>query len=139
MGEFLLRVLVTLAARDALLATLPGVVQQMYGAAPRVSSDYGRIVNDRHFQRLSGLMSEGDLLVGGASDAGERYIAPTVLTDVPAGAQVMAQEIFGPILPVLTVRDVHEAIDFINARDKPLSLYAFTRDKAAWQALLEEF
>ncbi|MEV7489693.1 aldehyde dehydrogenase family protein [Streptomyces sp. ARC12] len=131
-------VLVTRGAREALLATLPGVVQQMYGVDPRTSSDYGRIVNDRHFQRLSGLMAEGDLLLGGAADAAERYIAPTVLTDVPPGAPVMTQEIFGPILPVLTVRDVHEAIDFINARDKPLSLYAFTRDKAAWQALLEK-
>ncbi|MFD5108223.1 aldehyde dehydrogenase family protein [Streptomyces cinereoruber] len=131
-------VLVTRAARDPLLAALPGVVQQMFGHDPRTSSDYGRIVNDRHFRRLTGLMAEGDLLTGGAHDAGERYIAPTVLTDVPPGAPVMAEEIFGPILPVLTVRDVHEAVDFVNARDKPLSLYAFTRDKTAWRTLLEK-
>ncbi|MGA5497946.1 aldehyde dehydrogenase family protein [Streptomyces cinereoruber] len=131
-------VLVTRAARDPLLAALPGVVQQMFGHDPRTSSDYGRIVNDRHFRRLTGLMAEGDLLTGGAHEAGERYIAPTVLTDVPPGAPVMAEEIFGPILPVLTVRDVHEAVDFVNARDKPLSLYAFTRDKTAWRTLLEK-
>jgi aldehyde dehydrogenase (NAD+) len=129
--------LVTHAARDSLLDALPGAVQQMFGIDPRTSSDYGRIVNDRHFHRLTGLTRAGDLLTGGAFDADERYIAPTVLTDVPPEAPVMTEEIFGPILPVLTVRDVHEAIDFINARDKPLSLYAFTRDKAARQALLE--
>ncbi|MFF5635949.1 aldehyde dehydrogenase family protein [Streptomyces sp. NPDC012825] len=131
-------VLVTRAARDPLLAALPGAVRQMFGHDPRTSSDYGRIVNDRHFRRLTGLMAEGDLLTGGDHDAGERYIAPTVLTDVPPGAPAMSEEIFGPILPVLTVRDVHEAVDFINARDKPLSLYAFTRDKKAWRTLLEE-
>ncbi|MFC8898315.1 aldehyde dehydrogenase family protein [Streptomyces cinereoruber] len=131
-------VLVTRAARDPLLAALPGVVRQMFGHDPRTSPDYGRIVNDRHYRRLTGLMADGDLLTGGAHDAGERYIAPTVLTDVPPGAPVMAEEIFGPILPVLTVRDVHEAVDFVNARDKPLSLYAFTHDKTAWRTLLEK-
>jgi aldehyde dehydrogenase (NAD+) len=130
-------VLVTHAAHDSLLAALPEAVQQMFGPDPRTSADYGRIANDRHFQRLTGLTAEGDLLTGGVHDAGERYIAPTVLTDVPPEAPVMTEEIFGPILPVLTVRDVHEAIDFINARDKPLSLYAFTRGKAARRALLE--
>ncbi|MGY3790932.1 aldehyde dehydrogenase family protein [Streptomyces antibioticus] len=130
-------VLVTEAARDSLLAELPRAVQQMFGTDPRTSADYGRIVNDRHFQRLSGLTAEGDLVTGGVSDAGERYIAPTVLAEVPPSAPVMTEEIFGPILPILTVRDVDEAVDFINARDKPLSLYAFTRDKAARQALLE--
>ncbi|MFJ5280895.1 aldehyde dehydrogenase family protein [Streptomyces parvulus] len=131
-------VLVTRAARDSLLAELPGAVREMFGVDPRAGSDYGRIVNDRHFHRLTGLMGAGDLLTGGDFDAEDRYIAPTVLTDVPPQAPVMAEEIFGPILPVLTVRDVHEAVDFINARDKPLSLYAFTRDRAARRALLEE-
>ncbi|MFD8760494.1 aldehyde dehydrogenase family protein [Streptomyces sp. NPDC059445] len=132
-------VLATPAARDSLLSALPETIREMFGPNPRTSSDYGRIVNDRHFQRLTGLLAEGgDLIAGGVSDAQERYIAPTVLTDVPHGALVMTEEIFGPILPVLTVRDVHEAIDFINARDKPLSLYAFTRDKTARQALLDK-
>ncbi|QKW09863.1 aldehyde dehydrogenase family protein [Streptomyces sp. NA04227] len=131
-------VLVTEAARDSLLAALPKAIGEMFGPNPRASADYGRIVNDRHFRRLTGLLAEGDLLAGGVSDAGERYLAPTVLADVPQGAAVMAEEIFGPILPVLTVRDVHEAIDFINARDKPLSLYAFTHDREARQALLDK-
>ncbi|MGW2169285.1 aldehyde dehydrogenase family protein [Streptomyces sp. NPDC001705] len=130
-------VLVTQAARDRLLAALPGAIKEMFGPDPRTSPDYGRIVNDRHFRRLTELMAEGELLVGDVCDAAERYIPPTVLTDVPPGAPVMSQEIFGPILPILTVRDVHEAVDFINARDKPLSLYAFTREGTARRALLE--
>ncbi|MFE5899962.1 aldehyde dehydrogenase family protein [Streptomyces sp. NPDC056488] len=131
-------VLVTRAARDSLLDALPKAVHRMFGPDPRTSSDYGRIVNDRHFRRLTGLTAEGELLTGGACDAEDRYIAPTVLTDVPSGAPVMTEEIFGPILPVLTVRDVHEAVDFVNARDKPLSLYAFTRDRKARRALLTQ-
>ncbi|MFD7671894.1 aldehyde dehydrogenase family protein [Streptomyces anulatus] len=131
-------VLVTHAARESLLAALPKAIHQMFGTNPRTSADYGRIVNDRHFRRLTGLTAEGDLLTGGVSDAGERYIAPTVLADVPPEAPVMTEEIFGPILPILTVRGVEDAIDFINGRDKPLSLYAFTRDRTARQALLEK-
>jgi aldehyde dehydrogenase (NAD+) len=103
-------------------------IQHYFGADPRQSPDYGRVVNDRHFERLSGLLGAGTLVTGGAGDAAERYLAPTVLADVPRDAPVMQQEIFGPILPFVTVAGASDAIRYINANDKPLALYVFSED-----------
>ena len=105
-------------------------------ADPSASAEYGRIVNERHFDRLSGLLDSGRVVVGGSSDRTTKYIAPTVLADVDPKSPVMQEEIFGPILPIVTVPDLDAAIDFINDRDKPLALYVFsesgeTRDRIA--------
>ncbi|NEA98353.1 aldehyde dehydrogenase family protein [Streptomyces sp. SID13726] len=113
----------TAAALEPLLA---GAVKSLYGDDPAVSGEYGRIINERHFDRLTGLLDSGRTVVGGTSDRTTKYIAPTVLADVDPEAPVMAEEIFGPILPIVTVPGLDEAIDFINDRDKPLALYVFT-------------
>ncbi|MGX9882672.1 aldehyde dehydrogenase family protein [Streptomyces sp. NPDC002276] len=113
----------TAAALEPLLVT---AVEKVYGADPQTSGEYGRIVNERHFDRLAGLLDSGRVVVGGRSDRGDKYIAPTVLADVDPKAPVMAEEIFGPILPIVTVPGIDAAIDFINDRDKPLALYVFT-------------
>lgn len=113
----------TAAALEPLLVT---AVEKVYGADPQTSSEYGRIVNERHFDRLAGLLDSGRVVVGGRSDRSDKYIAPTVLADVDPKASVMAEEIFGPILPIVTVPDIDAAIHFINDRDKPLALYVFT-------------
>jgi aldehyde dehydrogenase (NAD+) len=84
------------------------------------------------------LPGSGDLVSGGHADENERYLAPTILRNVPADSPVMADEIFGPILPVLTVEDVGQAISFINARPKPLALYLFSRDDQAQERVLEQ-
>ncbi|MFF9373066.1 aldehyde dehydrogenase family protein [Streptomyces griseoluteus] len=110
----------------ALEAALVRAVQGIYGADPAASPEYGRIVNERHFDRLSGLLDSGRVAVGGDSDRTAKYIAPTVLADVAPDAPVMREEIFGPILPIVTVPDLDAAVDFINDRDKPLALYVFT-------------
>ncbi|MER8013970.1 aldehyde dehydrogenase family protein [Streptomyces griseoluteus] len=110
----------------ALEAALVRAVEGIYGADPAASPEYGRIVNERHFDRLSGLLDSGRVAVGGASDRTDKYIAPTVLADVAPDAPVMREEIFGPILPIVTVPDLDAAVDFINDRDKPLALYVFT-------------
>ncbi|WCN05739.1 aldehyde dehydrogenase family protein [Streptomyces sp. M92] len=101
-------------------------VEALYGSDPARSSEYARIVNERHFDRLSGLLDSGRVVVGGGSDRSRKYIAPTVLADVAPDAPVMREEIFGPILPVVTVSGLDEAIDFVNDRDKPLALYVFS-------------
>ncbi|MFD5403288.1 aldehyde dehydrogenase family protein [Streptomyces griseorubiginosus] len=101
-------------------------VETLYGADPAASGEYGRIVNERHFDRLTGLLDSGRTVVGGESDRRAKYIAPTVLADVDPEAPVMREEIFGPILPIVTVDGLDAAIDFINDRDKPLALYVFT-------------
>ncbi|MFC7896306.1 aldehyde dehydrogenase family protein [Streptomyces sp. NPDC057381] len=110
----------------ALEPALVRAVEALYGSDPARSAQYARIVNERHFDRLSGLLGSGRVVVGGGSDRSGKYIAPTVLADVAPDAPVMREEIFGPILPVVTVSGLDEAIDFVNDRDKPLALYVFS-------------
>ncbi|MFJ9963310.1 aldehyde dehydrogenase family protein [Streptomyces avermitilis] len=110
----------------ALETELARAVASIYGTEPETSGEYGRVVNERHFDRLSGLLDSGRVVTGGGSDRTAKYIAPTVLADVDPESPVMQEEIFGPILPIVTVPGLDEAIDFINDRDKPLALYVFT-------------
>ncbi|MFI6575997.1 aldehyde dehydrogenase family protein [Nocardiopsis sp. NPDC050513] len=111
---------------DGLERELAAAITEMFGDDPRTSPDYGRIVNERHFDRLTALLGSGTVVAGGDHDRDTLYIAPTVLGGVPADAPVMAEEIFGPVLPVIRVPDLDAAIAFVNERDKPLALYAFT-------------
>ncbi|MEU0005544.1 aldehyde dehydrogenase family protein [Streptomyces sp. NPDC006314] len=110
----------------ALESALVRAIEALFGTDPAASPEYGRIINERHFDRLSGLLGSGRVAVGGASDRRTKYLAPTVLADVDPKSPVMQEEIFGPILPLVTVADLDEAIGFINDRDKPLALYVFT-------------
>ena len=122
----------------ALEPALVRAVESLYGADPAASGEYGRIVNQRHFDRLAGLLDSGRVVVGGDSDRTAKYIAPTVLADVDPEAPVMREEIFGPILPIVTVPGLSEAIDFINDRDKPLALYVFTEAEQTRRRIADE-
>ncbi|MGW0566680.1 aldehyde dehydrogenase family protein [Streptomyces tauricus] len=122
----------------ALEPVLAEAVEKLYGADASTSAEYGRIINERHFERLSGLLDSGRVVVGGATDRVTKYIAPTVLADVEPDAPVMREEIFGPVLPIVTVPGLDEAIDFINDRDKPLALYAFTESDTTRERLAAE-
>lgn len=125
-------VLVDEAVEDKLLGALLRTVHDFYGDSPKHSDDFARIVSSRQFERIAGLLDAGGFdatVCGGERDAATRYIAPTVLAGVKPDAAIMQQEIFGPVLPVLTVGNVDEAIDFVNARDKPLALYVFSDDE----------
>ncbi|MEU6002595.1 aldehyde dehydrogenase family protein [Streptomyces sp. NPDC047197] len=117
---------------------LAEAITSMYGTDPARSPDYGRIINDRHFDRLTALLGQGRVVTGGTYDRASRYLAPTVLTDVDPTAPVMTGEIFGPILPVLSLPDLDTAIAFVNARAKPLALYAFTPHRETRRRLLRE-
>ncbi|KQV09916.1 aldehyde dehydrogenase [Kitasatospora sp. Root107] len=117
---------------------LAAAVQEAYGDDPSADPEYGRIVNTRHFDRLTALLGGGRTVTGGTHDRDARYLAPTVLADVSPEAAVMRAEIFGPILPVLPVPDLDAAIAFVNERDKPLALYAFTESELTKQRLTEE-
>ncbi|MEU6376004.1 aldehyde dehydrogenase family protein [Streptomyces sp. NPDC046909] len=125
----------TAAALEPLFAK---AVEAVYGADAKASGEYGRIVNERHFDRLSGLLDSGRVVVGGDTDRSQKYIAPTVLADVDPASPVMREEIFGPILPIVTVPDLDQAIDFINDRDKPLALYVFTASQNTRDRLAAE-
>ncbi|MGW3814468.1 aldehyde dehydrogenase family protein [Streptomyces sp. NPDC005046] len=122
----------------ALEPKLTEAVEALFGTEPRQSAAYGRIVNERHFDRLSGLLASGRTVVGGDSDRAAKYIAPTVLADVDPKSPVMGEEIFGPILPIVTVADLDEAIGFINDRDKPLALYVFTESDTTRERIAAE-
>ncbi|MGW2368380.1 aldehyde dehydrogenase family protein [Streptomyces sp. NPDC001667] len=122
----------------ALEPALTRAVEELYGSDPAASGTYGRIVNERHFDRLSGLLGSGRVVTGGGTDRATKYIAPTVLADVDPEAPVMREEIFGPVLPIVTVPGLDEAIGFINDRDKPLALYAFSESEEARRRLAAE-
>ncbi|MEV6686461.1 aldehyde dehydrogenase family protein [Streptomyces sp. NPDC051130] len=117
---------------------LAEALRAMYGDDPATSPDYGRIVNERHFDRLTGLLDSGRTVTGGTHDRADRYIAPTVLAEVAPDSPVMREEIFGPILPVVEVAGLDEAIAFIRDRDKPLALYAFTESDTTRRRLTRE-
>lgn len=133
-------VLVEEPVADRLVDELVGAIRRFYGDDPRTSPDYGRIVSDAHVARLRRLLDAGgyeEVVCGGTVDEAERYVAPTVLRGVSPEAAVMGEEIFGPILPVLTVRDLDEAVAFVNGREKPLALYVFATDEAAAERVVE--
>ncbi|NUU05684.1 aldehyde dehydrogenase family protein [Leifsonia sp. C5G2] len=131
-------VLADRAVVPRLTDALRDAVRELYGDDPAQSPDYGRIVDDRQFSRLTGMLDSGTTAIGGDHDAATRYLAPTVLVDVPGDAPAMAQEIFGPILPILPVDGLDDAIRFIRAGDKPLALYVFTSSATVRRRILTE-
>lgn len=100
-------------------------VARMYGDDPKRSPDFARIVNERHARRIARYLEAGRVAFGGEADVEARYVAPTVMLDVPPDAPAMTEEIFGPVLPIVEVPDLDAAIRWIVARDKPLALYVF--------------
>src|SRR5258706_1375356 len=119
------------------LAHLKETMLQFYGGDSQKSPDYGRIINTRHFDRLTALLASGTVYHGGRHDRADRFIAPTVLVNVSPDSPVMQEEIFGPILPVLEVDNVEQAIDFVNARPSPLGPYVFAEDQRVTKQILD--
>lgn len=130
-------ILATTAVQKKLEGFLATAIKNLYGADPLASADYGRIINDTHFARLNGYLADGRVVASGKPIAKKRFIPPTVLWDVSRDAPVMQEEIFGPILPVITVTDMDDAINFINAKPKPLALYVFSDDARVRKAFTE--
>ncbi|XP_060014362.1 aldehyde dehydrogenase family 3 member B1 isoform X2 [Lagenorhynchus albirostris] len=121
-----------------LLPALQSAITRFYGEDPQSSPDLGRIISEKNFQRLRGLLSCGHVAIGGQTDESDRYIAPTVLVGVQETEPVMQEEIFGPILPIVTVRSLDEAIEFIRCREKPLALYAFSNSSQVVKRVLAQ-
>ncbi len=130
-------VLVERPAYDAFVAEMVATVRAFYGDNAQLSEDFGRIINTRHHDRLVALLEGSTIAVGGQHDREDRFLAPTVLTDVALDSPVMTDEIFGPILPILPVDDIEAAIALINARPKPLALYLFSNDASVQRKILE--
>ncbi|XP_047151219.1 aldehyde dehydrogenase family 3 member H1-like [Vigna umbellata] len=116
-----------------LVDALKTELQEFYGKNPLESEDLSRIVSYNHFARLSKLLSDdkvsGKIVYGGEKDENKLRIAPTILLDVPRDSLIMGEEIFGPLLPIITVNELEESLDVINSGDKALAAYIFTTDK----------
>ncbi|XP_039196887.1 aldehyde dehydrogenase family 3 member B1-like [Crotalus tigris] len=130
-------VICTIETQEQLLPCLRQAIHEFFGKDPKKSHDFARMVNDKHFQRVQALLESGRVAIGGETDEYERYIAPTVLVDVKEWDPVMQEEIFGPILPIFIVRDVEEAIDYINCGERPLAVYAFSSDSKVVNQVLD--
>ena len=122
--------------RDELVLAIQAEIRRQFGAAPLENPNYGKIVNRKHFERLLGLIDEGKLVCGGQNNPDTLRIAPTILTDVTWEDAVMGEEIFGPILPVLTFDTLEEAIQTVEAHPHPLALYFFSENKTAQSQIL---
>ena len=110
-------------------------IKQLHGEDIKQSRHYVRLVSDKAFERVKGYMKDGNIVYGGASDATERFIEPTLLADVPLDAPVMNEEIFGPILPMIPFEELNEVITFVREREKPLALYYFGKTKHAKEVI----
>jgi aldehyde dehydrogenase (NAD+) len=134
-------VLVDRTVESLFVGALTGALHTFYGDDPQSSPDYGRIVNERHWDRLHALLDQarsGQVVIGGEGDRAGRYLAPTVLRDVTWDDPVMGEEIFGPVLPVLAVDSTAEAIAAITTHDRPLALYVFAEDQAVVDRVVAE-
>uniref|UniRef100_A0A8C8E2F4 Aldehyde dehydrogenase n=1 Tax=Oryzias sinensis TaxID=183150 RepID=A0A8C8E2F4_9TELE len=131
--------LCTKAVRDALVPALREILEEFYGKEPKESPDVSRIVSDRHWTRLMELLKKtaGTVVVGGEANREDKYIAPTVVVDLQEDDALMGQEIFGPILPILTVETLEEGIAFINRKEKPLALYVFSDESSVVKTVME--
>jgi aldehyde dehydrogenase (NAD+) len=121
-------VLVEASVRDELVGHMASTLKEFYGDDPERTADFGRVINASHWSRLKGLLdsSGGTVAVGGSVDEPNRYIAPTVIVDPDPDAAILQEEIFGPLLPVVTVESVDAAVRYVNDRPKPLALYIFS-------------
>ncbi|MEB3270223.1 MAG: aldehyde dehydrogenase family protein [Synechococcus sp.] len=132
--------LVTPALRQPLIEAIASAWRQFHGEDPLSSSDYGSIVNEGHFRRLEGLLAEarrrGQVLIGGRSDASTRRIEPTLLAvDDPDGDPLLQEELFGPLLPLITVPSLERALERVRRGAKPLAIYLFGGDRRARRLL----
>ncbi|MFM5898714.1 MAG: aldehyde dehydrogenase family protein [Dolichospermum sp.] len=124
--------------KPELITALQKCLKEFYGENPATSPDYARIVHQKHFDRLVNLLQSGKIIVGGETKPEELYIAPTLLENVFLEDQVMQEEIFGPILPIIEYTDINEAISLIKSGSKPLALYLFSENKNLQKRILQE-
>ncbi|SKA11081.1 aldehyde dehydrogenase (NAD+) [Chitinophaga eiseniae] len=124
--------------KEALVAALKEAIVEFFGENPAASQDYARMINTRRFDAVAAYLKEGRVLHGGQTDREQRYIAPTLLEEVEWDDPVMQEEIFGPVLPVLTFETLPQAIQAIKKNPYPLALYVFTKSKKTEKALIEQ-
>ena len=123
-------ILVPTSLKDKLIKELIIAIQSFYGADAEAAEHYGKIINDKQWLRITSYLSEGQIVYGGKSNREKLFIEPTIMTDIHADAKIMQDEIFGPILPILTYDSNEEALAIIQKNPNPLAFYVFTENKA---------
>lgn len=123
---------------EPMIQALKTSIVQAFGENPQESESYPRIIHDRRFATLASYLNQGKIVHGGQTDAADRYIAPTLLTDVSWDAPIMREEIFGPILPIIPYQTDEEALGIIARNPYPLALYVFSRSKATQRKYIDD-
>ncbi|KAK6646103.1 hypothetical protein PHAVU_L009143 [Phaseolus vulgaris] len=135
-------VLVEKSFSSTLVTLMKAGIKKMFGENPKESNTVARIVNHKHFMRLKNLLTDprvkDSVVYGGSMNEKDLFIEPTILLNPPLDSPIMADEIFGPVLPIITVEKIEDSIEFINSRPKPLAIYAFTKNKTLHKRLLSE-
>lgn len=131
-------ILVQNSVKDKLVRYMEKYIRKMFGKDPMQNPDYPKMINEKHFHRVLGLTERAHVVCGGGSDVDMLKIEPTVLDQVTWESPVMQEEIFGPLLPVLTFYDIEEVIQMVNARPRPLALYYFTKDEQREAMMLKQ-
>ncbi|KAG4972398.1 hypothetical protein JHK84_038478 [Glycine max] len=132
-------VLVEKSFSSTLVTLMKEWIKKLFGENPKVSNTIARIVNKNHFMRLKNLLTEPrvkeSVVYGGSMDENDLFIEPTILLDPPLDSAIMAEEIFGPVLPIITVEKIEESVEFISSRPKALAIYAFTKNQTLQRRL----
>lgn len=131
-------VLCEASVKEALIAEIKKQIQLQFGEHPLDNADYGKIINEKHFRRLCGLMDPGKIIHGGEVCQQTNRISPTVMDRVTYEDAVMQEEIFGPILPILTFSSFDTLVRTLKTKDKPLALYLFSKNKGRIQTVTRE-
>ncbi len=129
--------LVDAKIKDKLIPLILNEIKRQFGEDPLQNPDYGKIINQKHFARICSLIDSDKVIFGGENDPSTQKIAPTVMDNVTAEDAVMQEEIFGPVLPILTYDTLDDAIEFVRSRPKPLSLYLFTESRDVEKKVLD--
>ena len=128
--------LVNSKIKNQLIEKIKQCIIRSYGEDPQQSPDYGRIINNDQFAKLTGLIKTGNVVFGGQIDERDRYIAPTIIDNVKPGDPIMQEEIFGPLFPIMEFNNLDEVASFVNSREKPLAFYFFTSSRRKEKKLL---
>ncbi|MGV3042345.1 aldehyde dehydrogenase [Staphylococcus rostri] len=133
-------ILIDETVKDDFVRALRTTLKEFYGTHPLSSEDLGHIVNERHFDRLAAMMDaqQAQCVIGGERNMAQRRIAPSVYDNVKADEPLMQEEIFGPLLPIMTYTQLDDAIQFVQSRPKPLALYLFSEDENVTNRILDE-
>ncbi|MEP6513920.1 MAG: aldehyde dehydrogenase [Parafilimonas sp.] len=131
-------VLVHASKKEELVTEIKNNIKKFFGDNAALSYEYGKIINEKQFNRLIHYLNDGNIIYGGRHDKEKLFIEPTILADVSINAGVMKEEIFGPILPVIAFNNMDEAKEIINRTPNPLAFYVFTSSKSKEQKWLDD-